>query len=797
MKVNRRDFLKIGGGAGVAVALGGGFYRWTQFPPVEKGLEPGVERWVPTVCGQCMGGCGILARVIDGWAVNIAGNPLHPVNRGTLCPKGIAGLQGLYDPDRIRSPLKRSGKRGEGRWQPISWEEALSTVTESLKKLRQNGEPHRLAVLGGRYRGLMRSLWERFMEAFGSPNYIDNQFQWEGPAVEGLYLTQGIFAPPAYDFENTRYILSFGSDLLESYWSPVQALSAYGQFRRGRPEQRGKLVQIEPRLSVTGIKADEWIPTPPGTEGLVALAIANMIIREALYNQEFHREPCRSGLKTGQTPVEKNISVLKNSFFRNTCLTPSPNRLEFLWIPSSGWPGNLLPINLPLLSGIEIDPFTRWPISILNGLVGNIDASGGVLIPRTVPLQALPSFGKDAIAQKGLQAERIDGEKKPSLMLQQPYLFAEKCDFRKTLSSGGSLSLLHESSLFKPESGPLFSKPSAEIPLIVSFSPYMDDTTSFADLVLPDQTPLERWQDDPVFLNNGFPVLGIRQPVIEPLYQTKATGDVLLQISKSLGGEIQKAFPWNDFREVLLYGIRGVFDAKRGDTFGLQFEQSWTRLLERGGWWAPSYKTFDEFWKQLQEKGGWWDPVYDFREWDRVFRTPSKKFQFYAQTLEQALPGDCIKRDKEASPSSPTGRNRQRGSDEKAYPFHLHIFRTMALTGSRNANQPWLQAIFGEYLFERWETWVEINPETATGLGSPTGIGYGWNHPKERSRVRARLYKGAMPDVVSIPWGEGHQAGGRWARGIGENPYRLLGDDLDPLTGYPISGSTRVKIYKA
>jgi anaerobic selenocysteine-containing dehydrogenase len=258
MKLNRRDFLKVGSGAGVAMALGGGFWKWAQFPVVENVNAPGVEKWVPTVCGQCMGGCGILVRIIDGWAVNIAGNPLHPVNRGTLCPKGIAGLQGLYDPDRIRTPLKRIGKRGEGRWQPIPWEEALSTVTESLKKLRQSGEPHRLAVLGGRYRGLMRSLWERFMEAFGSPNYIDNQFQWEGSPVEGLYLTQGIITPPAYDFENTRYILSFGSGLLESYWSPVQALSAYGQFRRGKPEQRGKLVQIEPRLSVTGIKADEW-----------------------------------------------------------------------------------------------------------------------------------------------------------------------------------------------------------------------------------------------------------------------------------------------------------------------------------------------------------------------------------------------------------------------------------------------------------------------------------------------------------------------------------------------------------
>ena len=113
----------------------------------------------------------------------------------------------------------------------------------------------------------------------------------------------------------------------------------------------------------------------------------------------------------------------------------------------------------------------------------------------------------------------------------------------------------------------LFAKTFAEIPFIVSFSPYMDDSTHFADLVLPDHTPLERWQDDPLFLNNGFPVLGIRQPVIGPLYQTKATGDVLLTMAKSLGGEFQTAFPWNDFKEVMFYSLQGRLRGKTGRCF--------------------------------------------------------------------------------------------------------------------------------------------------------------------------------------------------------------------------------------
>ena len=786
MKLNRRDFLKMGGGAGVAIALGGGFWQWSHFPASEKPNAPGVEKWVPTVCAQCMGGCGILVRVIDGWATNIIGNPLHPVNRGTLCPKGIASLQGLYDPDRIRSPLKRVGKRGEGRWQPISWDEALHLVTESLKDLRQKGEPHHLVVLGGRYRGLMRSLWEHFLEAFGSPNYIDNQFQWEGSPMEGLFLTQGIYSLPAYDFENTQYILSFGSGLLESYWSPVQALRAYGHFRRGRPGQRGKLVQIESRLSITSIKADEWIPIQPGTEGIMALGIAHMMIKEGLYNKEF--------ISNHTFGFENWIDAMGREHlgFKEFVLSEYEPHLVS---KQTGIPVDTIirlarefAANQPSLAiGYRDRPFHQMAVAVLNGLMGNIDTSGGILIPRTIPYQHLPPFKRDATAQRGCEKERID-EGKGLMEMHRPYLFA-----KNTLSGKPYqpkiLFLYYTNPLFSNPKPDLFAKAFAEIPFIVSFSPYMDDSTHFADLILPDHTPLERWQDDPLFLNNGFSVLGIRQPVIEPLYQTKSTGDVLLHITKSLGGELRKALPWNDFKEILIYGLKGIFEAKRGDIFGLQFDEAWTRLLQKGGWWAPSYKTFEEFWKSLQEKGGWWDPIYDFGEWDRIFKTPSKKFQFYAQGLKG--------RDLKNSSLLPHWEEPKKTIDEKEYPLRLHIFKTMSLTGGRNANQPWLQEIVGPHLFERWKTWVEMNPETAKQLGVSDRDWVWVESPHGRIKVKARLYKGAMPEVVNIPFGLGHRSGGRWAAGLGANPYRLLQDHLDPLTGQPIHGTTRVKIYKA
>lgn len=789
MKFNRRDFMKMGVGAGAAIALGGGFWKWSQFPVTETSNEPGVERWMPTICGQCIGGCGILVRVIDGWAVNIAGNPLHPLNRGTLCPKGIAGIQGLYDPDRIRSPLKRTGNRGEGRFEPISWDEALSTLTQALKEIRQKEETHRLVVMGGRYRGLMRSLWDRFLRSFGSPNYIDHQFRWEDPPLEGLFLTQGIHDLPAYDIENAHYILSFGSGMLESFWSPVQMLRGYGHFRRGRPGVRGRLVQIDSRLSYTAIKADEWIPVQPGTEGILALGIAHMIIKEGLYHKEFIAEQSFGFDRwTGQDGLEYPgfkefiLSEYEPAIVSRRTGVPIDQIIRLAREFSSNQPA--------LAIGYRDRPFHQMAVAVLNGLVGSIDVPGGVLIPRPIPYQPFPSLREDPIAQRG-NSQRPIGESK-GLFENHPYLFATNTLSGKPYKPK-ILLLYYANPLFSNPNPELFKKALQEISLIVNFSPYLDDSARFSDLILPDHTPLERWQDEPVFLNNGYPVLGIRQPVISPLYQTKATGDVLIALAKSIGGQMEKAFPWNDFKEVLRYALKGVFEAKRGDTFGLQFDEAWTRLLQRGGWWVPSYKSFEEFLKLLLEKGGWWDPVYDFGEKSRIFRTPSGRFEFYSQAGKKVLSSS-----QESTKTSlfPHDEGPKEAGDEKEYPLHLNVFRTMSLTGGRNMNQPWLQSMVGQHLFERWTTWVEINPETARRLSISDGDWVWVESPVGKIKVKARLYKGTMPDVVNIPFGQGHSSGGRWSKGIGQNPYRLIGDRLDGITGYPIHGATRVKVYK-
>ncbi|NIS61720.1 MAG: molybdopterin-dependent oxidoreductase [Proteobacteria bacterium] len=805
--VTRRHFLKsLGWASGLMMAIDSGLLDTEALARVEEELEQGVETWVPTVCQQCSGGCGIRVRLIAGWPVKITGNPLHPVNRGTICPKGEAGLQALYDPDRIKGPLRRKGRRGSNNWEEISWDEAIRTVAGELLAIRDGGDAHTVAIMGGRYRGLMRTLLERFLRAYGSPNYIDNRFLAEQQPVEAMLLAQGVREEPVYDLENSNYILSFGVGLLESFWSPVQALRAWGHVRRGRPGLRAKIVQIEPRFSITAAKADEWIPINPGTEGVLALGIAHMMVKEGLYDSRFVRDHSfgfedwedsqgnahrgfRTSLMEDYEPavVSKTTGVPVETIIRLA--------REFVATKPS------------LAIGKRNGVYDQFSVHSLNALAGSIEVPGGVLRPRKVPLAELPPIQIDGVAEKGLEMPRIDGAGSP----QFPLASHVPGSLPRALKENEPYPL---GALFLHYTNPLFSSPNGgfqemeRVHLIVSFSPFMDESTRLADLILPDHCYLERWQDDPTHLTTGFPLLGMRQPVIKPLYNTMHTGDVIIKMANEMGGGIASSFPWKDFREVLVQSVKGTFEAKRGNIFGPIFEEAWTKLLQKGGWWAPTYQSFEQFWDQALEKGGWWDPIYYFGEWENAFNTPSGRFEFYSQTLK-GLGSGSVARDTDEGRRAGTGQGgaediglmphyepkRVSGQDGE-YPFFLNVYKLMTITGGRNANQPWLTEIVGPHVKQRWSTWAEINPEAASELGIGDGDWIMVESPFGKIKVRAKLYPGAMPEVVSIPFGLGRKSYGRWAKGIGANPHSLLSDRMEPLTGHPMKDLVRVRISK-
>ncbi|HKZ51593.1 MAG TPA: molybdopterin-dependent oxidoreductase, partial [Dehalococcoidia bacterium] len=292
MKVSRRSFLKASGATAALGALSVGppaLLERVAKPPGNGGapsLQTRQEQRVPNVCLQCPAGSGILVRVVDGRAIKIEGNPEHPINRGKLCPKGQIGLQILYDADRIKGPMRRVGERGEGKWERISWDEAIGEVARRLKALRDQGKAHTLVFMSGRNRGQSGGLIDRFVAAYGSPNHVGHSSICADGTPQAHLLTQGFKDYAGYDWENTNYLLCFGGGFIEAWRPTTTLLRMYGHIRRGRPV-RGKIVQVDTRFSVTAAKADEWLPIKPGTDAALALGIANVIIKDKLYDKEF------------------------------------------------------------------------------------------------------------------------------------------------------------------------------------------------------------------------------------------------------------------------------------------------------------------------------------------------------------------------------------------------------------------------------------------------------------------------------------------------------------------------------
>jgi len=765
--------------------------------PKEGEWIPYEEYWSTGICLQCPSGCGLRIRSINHWPVKLEGIKDYPINRGRLCPKGQAGLQVLYDPDRIRHPLRRKGKRGEGGWEKILWDEAISLVTQRLKTLRKEGKSHHLMVLGGRYRGHMYELLARFMEAYGSPNLFGNSARGSEGILKGHFFTMGIRDFLAIHWEEVNYVLSFGASLLEASRPSLRNLWGYGFLRRGRAGIRGKLIQIEPRFSVTASKADQWVPILPGTDGALALGIAHWIIKEKKYDQSFidHHTFGFEDWKGMGGKIHlgfKTLVLMEYSPKQVSKITGVPEEaiIQIAQEFSSHKPS--IAISGRGVGMQTNGTYSQMAIDSLNALVGSIDTRGGLLFQMRPPFQQWPPVQKDGIADKGLSTPRIDdaGSMPFPFAEEIPYVLPEKIEKSQPYSI---------EALFLYYTNPLFSFPEPErfrnalekIPFIASFSPFMDETTMFSDLILPDGTYFERWQDDHVEPGLGFPIFGLRSPVMEkPLYDVRNTGDVLIEIAKGLGGSMTLSFPWKDFQEALKEAIKGVFTSRRG---------------------SIQAQDFEGFWKVLTEQGGWWDPLYTYGEWRKKFQTPSRKFEFYSLAMEQGLREVSMKSLKGLDQVLQELKVEARGEkvflphfekprwvgDEKDYPFYLIDYKLMTTAEGRGANQPFLQEIFGPHLKEKWDSWVEINPETAGGMGIKDGDLIWVESKAGKLKAKARLFPGAHPNCVHIPYGQGHKAYGRWAKGRGINPNDILVREYDYLGGFISNYSTRVKIYKA
>jgi len=568
--MERRDFLKVTVLTGATAALSGcekPAQKLVRFLPEER-LEPGVATWKPSVCTLCPAGCGLLVRVMEGeaevvrngqrglirmgLAKKLEGNPQHPVNRGKLCTRGQAGLQITYHPDRVRGPLKRSGTRGSGQFQEIEWDEALGEVAQRLKELRSQDRAGTIRFLTGRSRGQRAELVNEFLTALGSPPAIAFDPLDEPVLRQANLLSFGRAAMPSFDLARAGYVLSFGADFLGTWNSPVAQAAGYGEMRQGHPGSRGKLVQLEQRMSQTGANADEWVPVRPGTEGALALGLAHVILRQKLRPaKEDGAAQLIAGWAQGlpdysPEDVEKKTGV-------------AAKRIERLAREAAEHaPAVAMVGGAPLAHTNGL--FTALAVNALNSLLGSVGSAGGMFF---TPQPQLTERERRVAAEDQGSGHRLGAA-----------------------LDGAHALLLHNAN-------PVFAAPAAwgmrerleKIPFIVSFGSFVDETSALADVILPDHSPLESWLDDVPESGTGQALVSLAAPTMSPLHDTRAMPDVLLEVAHRLGGDVGKALPWQNFEERLRVSLPKV--TARTKTKELEDEQrSWNEMLEQGGWWS-------------------------------------------------------------------------------------------------------------------------------------------------------------------------------------------------------------------
>lgn len=713
--MKRRDFLKYLG-VGLSGPAFRNLFRYKQsatehlmpyvIPP--DGVVPGIPNWYASVCQHCTAGCGIHVKVREGRAKKIEGNPDFPVNFGKVCARGQAGLQALYNPDRITEPLIKAG----GKFQKISWDRALSTAAERFGKVRRAGESDKTVIITGPLRGTVSKLFSDFAANFGTGQVYSYDLLHDDALLEANRQCFGDARFPHYDIANAKYVLSFGANFLDTWATPVKHSVSFGRLRDpaiGTKRDRGWLVHFEPRLSITGASADVWMPINPGSEGRLALAIAHAIISERLHNHEIGLnvaeweealEPFSAKAAAKETGVaEKEINKIAREFAENR---PA--------LALCGGQGTA-----------QVDgTFNGIASNLLNYLVGSVGAKGGIRFNAPAPFDGLISPNTPFSNLAKLSEKMADLEVKAAL-------------------------IYNANPVFNLPRAVGFEKNFRNIPFVVSFSAFMDETTAMADLVLPDHDSLESWGDFVPLVDWGRQTIGLAQPVITPLHNTRPVGDTLLALAKMVGHNPASALPQAAYVDYLKDSWRALFDQNRA---------------------IISEQTFEDFWDKSVQRGGWWRA-------DETYTAPAH------------LPTpDLVNRK--------TGSEPEKGEHE----FDLCLFPSHGQYDGRGANLPWLQQLPEPLVTVAWGTWAEVNRETAAELEVTEGDLVDIESSHGKITVPIYIYEGIKSKTVAVPIGQGHTEYGRYAKGRGANPLKVLGERFDEASGALAWAATKVKITK-
>jgi len=857
MKIKRRDFLKLSVAAGAAATMGkpalNAFAKGAK-PTGPVGELPG--EWKASTCQGCTCWCPVEIFVQNGRAVKVRGNPLSKQNDGFVCPRGHLSLQQVYDPDRLKVPMKRTNpQKGRGidpKFVPISWDEAMNTIADKMMELRNAHEPEKYMLMRGRYTYMRDIIYDGVTKIFGSPNNISHSAICAEAENFGAMFTEGTWGYRDYDISNSKYLLVWGCDPVSSNRMIPATIK-----RLGDVIDKATVAVVDPKINNTAAKAQEWLPLLPGTDGALALAIAHVILSEGIWFKEFvgdftdGKNRFQAGKEVDEsTFTEKeshgvvkwwNIAVKDMTPAKAAEITQVP--VEQILRVARGMAKAAPNVAVWMGPGAAMQvrgAYSAMAVNALNGLVGGIDNIGGTLPSNKVPVKKMPELDayQDEIAKKGSKNKKIDqrGTKAfPALKEGK----SGKGVVTNNVASGVLASDPYEIKVavgymnnfaFSCTGAERWEQAMSKIPFFAHITTHASEMTQFADIVLPGATSMYEklcWVKQK---QNRYAQCTLLQPVIKPMW------DVIND---------ETEFPWMLGEKFAKRGFPNLIDYLKKEFKDPETGKEATNAKEFTEY-AVKYYTQDLWngkdvggdkingWADMKKRGMWnSDPQPYKKRWGGKFGkveekdgkkttkgTYTHKFEFYSETLKHALEKHAEKHkttvDDIMAVCNYTATGEMafvphyeppfRFGSVQEYPYTFIDYKSRLNREGRSANCPW----YVEFKHVDpgdvgHQDVLHINPIDAKNLGLKDGDAIRVTSVASSIECTAHLWEGVRPGTVAKSYGQGHWAYGKVAsQDYGKakarcgNNNTLMPFETERLSGANVrnGGFTGVKIER-
>ena len=795
MEVSRRKFLQ----GSVALSIAGGVSvsatnlfsssheeKGKIAPTTKTGTGEATE--VATLCEMCVNMCAELARVENGVVTKLNPNPLFPKSKNMLCARGNAGLQALYDPDRLKYPMIRDGEKGSGKFKQVTWDEANKYIKEKMLKILDEEEDNRSSFLFCAGEGMAEHTFKQFYEAFGSANWLNHASICLQTVASGYGVTIGAY--PQADLDNAEYIIMAGANRAEAIVTP-DTMDAFK-----RTKGRGaKLICVDPRFTNTAAKADKWLGINPGTDLAFVLALTYVALSEDLCDNTYiekhfngFEEYKAHVLSSKYTPEwasaitgikAKDITEIAREFMAH-----APKAVYY--------PGRRSTF-------AKNDFQLRRAMAIFQGLGGGIDTKGGLIFGSKLKLKAheglMPMYDR---AQS-----RAVSKKKNAKKGEAGY------DDCAVVSGGGSWigwrnRFLKEKMKYKVRGmfcykhNPMMNMPNSaktaemlkKMDLVVCIDTMPSDTVMYADVVLPECTYLER--TDPVKTFGGVePSIAVRNKVIEPMFETKP----VMEILRGLTNEISK--PMFEITKKYDEGVQEeIAESSEEEVFAefdisLPFKHDQEELNEHAVHDYPEahealkkhgvfYPNMDKYYKQLAINKFQYYP-----EKNKSYSTGKGKLKTPSGKLECNLKSMAAK----GIDPMPTWKDEYNFVVPEGK-FRMMTGRHAQFTQSGTGNNMMLRSLIPE-------NYIWINRRVAEAKGIKFGDKIEVSSKIGKVEIKAYPTEKIAPNQVFFIHGFGQESESlTWAYKNGANDNAIIEDVTEPVYGAAAMHETNVEIRK-